>query len=378
MKYQLFTTLVLTLTLGLLASASQSETTSYKTIATALKEAKSLNVPTFALVTKAGGSPVEAARESRVAQASKVFVNAEVELTPAIAKQYKLEGDSHILLFTPDGKLADKFGASADPELILGAIHKQTDTARLELLKLAQADLRSRKTAMAGLTRIGPFAEDMVLFLNDKEKSLKDEARNHIASLPPESVMIPLLNAIRSESIAMRTAAHPLLVEATGNTDFPLKIWQGSLKERTVAWEKWSKAVSNQLPLLNRELLEYCEKNYGKQVDNGECAMLVMHPINKREIGMKPKYNSGVTYVWGRQLKFGETPLPGDVVQYEKVKFSNGSASHHTSVVRKVLGWGKYEVLEQNSGGRKTVKEGTLDLSKRIEGSIIFYRPLPR
>jgi hypothetical protein len=93
----------------------------------------------------------------------------------------------------------------------------------------------------------------------------------------------------------------------------------------------------------------------------------------------KPMFHSGKTYIWGRPLQPGEPVVPGDVVQYEGAKFTNGGAPHHTSVIRKVLGPDQYELIEQNVNGVKKVQTGgKLDLGKLKDGSVIIYRPLPK
>ncbi len=362
------------------ANAADPVVTIHATVPAALKEAKSLHVPAFVVLTKAKANAPVAVADPRIVRASRAFACATAPLTPALAKQYELDGDAHILVLDGEGAVIEKFAADATPEKVLAAVIKHATDARTELLKTVKpdADAKAKKATLAGLTRIGPFAEDLIPFLTDSDASIKDAARKAIAAMPPEATMTPLLDALKSEDAAVRTAVHPLAVAATGFKGAPLKVFQtGTAEERTAAWDKWNEHVQAQFPPLNRAVLAYCERHLGVQVNNGECAMLVIDAY--AEVKAKPKMDSGVTYIWGRQLKPGEPVLPGDVVQYENVKFTTGwSNSHHTSVIRKVLAPNKFEILHQNEGGIKKVMPGKLDLSLVKEGTIVIYRPQPK
>ncbi len=352
----------------------------HKDVTGALKEAKALRVPAFVVLTKPKAVVPVAAGDPRVVRAARSLACAAAPLTAALAKQYDLDGEAHILVLDADGAVIEKFAGDAPADQVLAATDKAAAAARTELLKTvkADADAKARKAALAGLTRLGPFAEDLILFLTDKDAPIKDAARKAVAAMPPESTMTPLLDALRSDDAAARGAVHPLAVQATGYKGSPLKVWQsGTAEERAAAWDKWNDHVQNQFPPLNRAVLAFCEKNMGVQVNNGECAMLVIDAY--KECKAQPMVKSGVTYLWGRQLKPGEPVLPGDVVQYEGTKFANGwSFPHHTSVIRKALGANKFEILEQNVGGVKKVQSNKIDLGGLKEGTIVIYRPQPK
>ena len=71
-----------------------------------------------------------------------------------------------------------------------------------------------------------------------------------------------------------------------------------------------------------------------------------------------------------------ETILVGDIIQFEKVKLSNGTTyPHHTAIVYEVLGSGKYLIAHQNFANVRKVTTRELDLSILLKGSIEFYRP---
>ena len=362
-------------------SATADPTVVYhKDVPAALKEAKTLRVSAFVVLTKAKAATPAAVADPRIVRASRSLACASAPLTAALAKQYDLDGEAHILVLDADGAVVEKFAGDAPADKVLAVVTKQAATARTDLLATVKpdADAKARKAALAGLTRLGPFAEDLILFLTDKDMAIKEAARKALAALPPEATMTPLMDALKSDDAATRAAVHPHAVHATGYKGAPLKVWQsGTAEERAAAWDKWNDHVQNQFPPLNRSVLAYCEQRLGVQVNNGECAMLVVDAY--KECKAQPMVKSGATYLWGRQLKAGEPVLPGDVVQYEGAKFSNGgSAPHHTSVIRKVLGPNRYELLEQNVGGVKKVQPGKLDLDKLKEGTVVIYRPQPK
>jgi hypothetical protein len=350
-----------------------------KDIPAAQKEAKNLRIPSYVVLTKAKATAVPAAGDARVARLAKEFACASVPLTAALTKQYDLDGDAHVLLLDPDGAVLDKFGSDATPENLVAAMKARVADARAELRKSAgpEADAKARKAAVTGLIRLGPVAEDLVPFLTDSDTAVKEAARKALAAMPPEASTGALMDALKSDEAALRTAAHPLAVHATGYKGAPLKMWQsGTAEDRTAAWDKWNDAVEKQFPPLNRAVLAYAEFSLGAQVTNGECSSLASEAF--KECKAKPMVISGKTYIWGREVKSGEPVLPGDVIQFEGVKFANGAAPHHTAVVRKVLGPGRYETLEQNVNGVKKVQPGKLDMVTVKEGTIVIFRPQPK
>jgi hypothetical protein len=146
---------------------------------------------------------------------------------------------------------------------------------------------------------------------------------------------------------------------------------------RTEALEKWRNAMMLSVYRINSIVLAFCEKRMGTQVNNGECAMMVVDAYG--EAKAKAMYHSGPTYIWGRELRPGEPVLPGDVVQYEKCRFEFergwSETPHHTSLIRKVLEKDTFEILEQNVGGVRKVQPGKLQLANRVRGTVAIYRP---
>lgn len=344
-------------------------------LAAAQKEAKTLHVPVLVVLTKAKAS---VALDPRVARMAQKFAAVALTATPALTKQFELDDDTTAFVLNADGDVVEKFAEAVTPEKQVAALKAHVATARGKLLDdlKPESDAKEKKAALAGLAKLGHRAEDLIPLLIDADVATRDTAKKALAALPPDEAMDPLLAALKSDDAKLRTAVHPLAVTATGYKQSPLKVWPtGTDAERSAAWDKWNEAVQAQHPTLNRAVLAFCEFSMGAQVNNGECAMLVVDAYKEHKA--KPMRRSGETYIWGRELKPDEV-LPGDVIQFEKVKTANGSAPHHTSVVRKVLGPGKFETLEQNTNGVKKVQPGKLDLSTVKEGSIVFYRPEPR
>ncbi len=133
------------------------------------------------------------------------------------------------------------------------------------------------------------------------------------------------------------------------------------------------------LPPLNQKIVDYVKTVIGKKVDRGECWDLANRALtdNKAE--------------WDGEYKYGtllnpkkDEILPGDIIQFEKVKvvFKVGNTTttemmpHHTAIVYRVIEAGTYELAHQNTGfsGRK-VGLSEFNLNNMVKGKIYIYRP---
>jgi hypothetical protein len=142
-------------------------------------------------------------------------------------------------------------------------------------------------------------------------------------------------------------------------------------------------AGAARIPELNQKVVRYALAQKGKQVGNGECWTLADQAL--RAAGaQRPGRNGAGSSTFGRKLRPGEKFLPGDVMQFERVKFQHrsrrGSYSfsmpHHTAVVYRVAGK-QVTLLHQNFNGKKTVQETTINLAHRTQGTVAVYRPRP-
>ncbi len=95
---------------------------------------------------------------------------------------------------------------------------------------------------------------------------------------------------------------------------------------------------------------------------------------------------------WDGEYKYGtllnpkkDQILPGDIIQFEKVKivYKVGNTTttemmpHHTAIVYKVKEAGIYELAHQNTGfsGRK-VGLSDFNINNMVKGRIYIYRPM--
>jgi hypothetical protein len=135
------------------------------------------------------------------------------------------------------------------------------------------------------------------------------------------------------------------------------------------------------LPPLNSKVLEFAKNNLGKQVADGECAMLMLKAYEAAGARL-PTPEEGLARVWGRKLKADEKPLPGDIVEFKDVKFEakgggdGFEALFHTTILLKVKD-GKFVVLQQNGPGGRKVDELDLSAYEQKKGELILFRPVP-
>ena len=97
--------------------------------------------------------------------------------------------------------------------------------------------------------------------------------------------------------------------------------------------EEWREAVYGKLPALNKAILDFAFKNYGKKVEDGLCGQLVVRALQEAG-GQLPKNET----TWGQRLPPAETALPGDIVILEKARFRGeryqAFADSHAQIVR--------------------------------------------
>jgi len=136
----------------------------------------------------------------------------------------------------------------------------------------------------------------------------------------------------------------------------------------------------NRLPPLNQTILEYVESVVGTRVDRGECWDLARQALDRSEANWDGRYR------FGRVIRpKREEVLPGDIVQFEKVVIRytinhttyTENYDHHTAIVYRVKGKGRYELAHQNTGfSGRTVGISPLNPDHVIRGKITFYRPV--
>lgn len=122
-------------------------------------------------------------------------------------------------------------------------------------------------------------------------------------------------------------------------------------------------------------LVSFCRKHRGRKVGTGDCWSLANEAF--KAIGAQ---RPGRDYrVWGRRLDLRrESPLPGDILECDRTRFSDGSyvTQQHTAIIVGVQSATVVRIAEQNYGYKKKVTERDLALSPLRGGSIAIYRPL--
>jgi signal peptidase I len=135
------------------------------------------------------------------------------------------------------------------------------------------------------------------------------------------------------------------------------------------------------LPALNKKILEYVDSVIGQQVDRGECWDLAYQALTRINAEWDGKYK------YGRELKRKEKIEPGDVIQFKdvKVRYQVGNTvysetmAHHTAIVYRVLENDILELAHQNTGfSGKTVGLSKLNLNTIIAGRLYIYRPVAK
>ena len=129
--------------------------------------------------------------------------------------------------------------------------------------------------------------------------------------------------------------------------------------------------AQNELPPVNQKILDFSTKSMGKKVDRGECWDLAKFALDYAGAKWEAPFDYGKIVDPKK-----DTILAGDIIQFEKVKSSNGiSFPHHTAIVYKVISSGKYLIAHQNFNNIRKVGTLELDLSFVTKGSIKFFRP---
>ena len=151
------------------------------------------------------------------------------------------------------------------------------------------------------------------------------------------------------------------------------------IAERQIIFKPADADLKANTPTTNQKVLAFVRARLGKQIGNGDCWTAPNEAY--KSFGCK---RFGI-YDWGRELTQGEAILPGDIVQFEKVRLKGKvhrgkgvNLRHHSAVVSDIKGPNVIGVLHQNYGrgdSKKKVSASTFHLNEAIEGTVAFYRP---
>jgi hypothetical protein len=362
------------------AQAPRAQIAYQPSFAAAQRLAKSSGLPLLAVVVPRGGRPSPVLSSPKVVDRAQCFVSAVVLAGSAQAK--KLEaGPGAVVLLAPDGKASSSVEPGFTAEQLLEKMNAVVDEARSRALEEIKKESKAPPlAALSAYVRLGAGVADLIALLTHPNAKVQAAIAKALAARKSEGADWLLLGAMASPDADVRAACHGAAVAVTRAKVPPVKFWkEAAEEERSAALETWRQAVFGKVPPVNRAILDFTYANYGKQVNDGECAMLAMDAFKAARA--RPMRHEGKTYVWGEPLKSGQTAQPGDVVQLEDAVFSSAgfkmTAPHHTQIVSRVLGPGSYEVLEQNASGRRTVGTGQLNLKILKQGSVVIYRPQP-
>lgn len=138
-------------------------------------------------------------------------------------------------------------------------------------------------------------------------------------------------------------------------------------------------ARADELPVLNRSVVQFARRNLGRRVGDGQCATLPREAL-RRAGAYLPNYDRRA---WGRLIRKRVNVLPGDIIWFEGVRFeteggSYSSMPHHFAIVDKVLGNGEFVIIQQNYGNKPSeldVRRDTINMGDLKKGTVRFYRP---
>ncbi len=135
--------------------------------------------------------------------------------------------------------------------------------------------------------------------------------------------------------------------------------------------------IAQELPEKNKTIITFVESNKGKKVGKGECWDLAKVALDTAGATWTPPYEFGKEVSTKK-----ETVLPGDIIQFEKVRIvypdkSGTEIPHHTAIIYKVISPGKYMIAEQNSDSKRYVTFSEIDLNYIQKGKYAIFRPQP-
>ncbi|MCK4699326.1 MAG: CHAP domain-containing protein [Bacteroidales bacterium] len=134
------------------------------------------------------------------------------------------------------------------------------------------------------------------------------------------------------------------------------------------------------IPELNKRIIEYVESVIDKQVDRGECWDLAYQALNRFNAQWDGKFQ------YGKLINPKREPvLPGDIIQFKnvKIKYQITNTTYtefmkqHTAIVYKVKHKNVFTIAHQNTefSGRK-VGLSDLNLNDVVKGDVKIYRPI--
>jgi hypothetical protein len=129
---------------------------------------------------------------------------------------------------------------------------------------------------------------------------------------------------------------------------------------------------------LNKSIIQYVDSKVNKKVGRGECWDLAKYALE--DVGA----NWDFKFAFGRHLKSNECIMPGDIIQFTKVKikYKEGKKTlyitmdQHTAIIYKVISSDEIQLIHQNTefSGKK-VGISSIRFSTITSGKYDIYRP---
>jgi hypothetical protein len=256
-------------------------------------------------------------------------------------------------LETPAGSLAQKLGDAKVVVAVRNGVkgNKPWNIGEAAGVELTAALRRQKIDAVraAGDTRLDKLEAADQPFSADQAKALPKAGRRVLVGVEWLSSKQPRLKITAFAA----DAAEPL--------------WSKTLDVPAEAL-----SLENNIPPLNRAVVEFARKALGTCVRGGDCTHLPEECLKAAGVGKRGIYR------WGRELGPREPWLPGDILQFERTSVKMYKASrylvHHSAVIDEV-NHDTVTVLHQNAFPKgKIVQRETWPLAG-IKGYIAAYRP---
>jgi hypothetical protein len=139
------------------------------------------------------------------------------------------------------------------------------------------------------------------------------------------------------------------------------------------------------IPQVNKKIIEYTKSVIGTQVGRGECWDLADQALTASNARFD-KTSKKTLYIFGEEYNPSKKKiLPGDIIQFKNVvvKYQKGNMimtenfGHHTAIVYEVLNEHQVKLAHQNTGfSGKKVGVSELDLEDVKKGKMTFFRPI--
>lgn len=179
-------------------------------------------------------------------------------------------------------------------------------------------------------------------------------------SLPPAGRQVLV-------GIEWHPSREPQLKITALEADAPKPVWS-----KTVDVPEEAVSLEENIPRVNRVVVEAARKMFGTRVRDGDCTRLPEDCLKAAGVGKRGVYR------WGREVGRREPWLPGDILQMERASVKTPGVTHvfaHHSAVVEQVGRDAIVVLHQNVPPQGKVVQRQVWPIAGITGYVVAYRP---